>query len=224
MRSPRSRIITAAVLVALLGLLLYAFVLVRLAQVSHKADQNVALKQAVATQAAQIDQLRTQLQTLGQTPIVPPPSPESRQGEPVVVTGPAGAQGAQGPPGPAGVQGLPGAEGPPGSSVTGPPGSDGPPGATGATGATGAAGATGPAGPQGAQGEPGPQGEVGPAGPAGADGAPGPQGPQGEVGPAGPEGPAGPQGPTGPAPSTCSGTGTFNIVTRVVTITNMTCS
>jgi hypothetical protein len=105
-----------------------------------RAEQRDALAQDV-------EQLREQVISLGQTPQAGPP------GESIV-----------GPRGPRGPQGQPGVMP---SPIPGPPGRDG------ADGRDGQQGAPGAPGPQGPQGEPGPSG---PPGPDGSPGSPGPAG------------------------------------------------
>lgn len=130
--------------------------------------------------AADVDQLREQLLSLGQTPDVRSPVPGER--------GPAG------PTGPAGMDGDPG---PAGVSVAGVPGASGPTGSSGPAGPAGLVGPAGSTGPSGPPGEPGPAGEPGPPGPAGEPGPAGADGQDGTTGPAGPAGPAGPRGADG---------------------------
>jgi hypothetical protein len=144
------------------GALVLAGLLLAFWGVVSTRDQNqqLATQQAVAATAAQ--QLATQVERLGATPVVQPPAP---------VAGAPGAAGAQG------AAGLNGASG-----IPGPPGSPGLPGPTGPTGAVGPSGVSGPAGVTGAQGSNGQDGAAGPAGVAGPAGAAGPQGDPGAAG------------------------------------------
>lgn len=136
-----------------------------------------ALSATVKTLAAGVADLRTQLQALGQTPVVGPVAPEVARGEPGAI-GPTGPQGERGP-GPSSEQ-IAGAvasyikDHPPGGGQKGDPGET----------------IIGPRGPQGEAGQSitGPKGDQGDPG-------------QSVVGPAGPVGATGPQGPVGPAPS-----------------------
>lgn len=112
------------------------------------------------TLASQIVALRSQVEALGQEPIVGPPGASGMPGTP-------GAVGPVGPTGPQGPQGFPGPTGSPGAS--------------GASGSPGSVGETGPEGPRGEQGPQGPQGEPGPSGPPGPVGPTGPTGEPGSV-------------------------------------------
>lgn len=105
------------------------------------------------------DQLATQVQQLGETPVAGPPGSRGLPGQ--SVPGPSGS------PGTNGVDGSPGPTG-----KTGAAGNDGSPGTPGTDGVTqtGAPGSAGEAGPPGAQGEPGPAGSDGRDGTDGADG------------------------------------------------------
>lgn len=127
------------------------------------------------------DQLATQVEELGATPVAGPPGSRGQPGP--AVTGPPGADGRDGADGADGQPGESGPTGKPGAAGTdGVDGQDGEPGAAGgdgADGASGQAGAPGPAGPAG------PRGETGPQGPAGRDGSDGKDGRDGQACPAG---------------------------------------
>ncbi|WP_331719528.1 collagen-like protein (plasmid) [Streptomyces sp. NBC_01259] len=117
------------------------------------------------------DQLATQVQQLGETPVAGPPGSRGLPGQ--SVPGPAGSPGPSGAPGADGVDGSRGPSGKTGKAgKAGAAGNDGSPGAAGADGVTqtGAPGSAGEAGPPGAQGEPGPAGANGRDGLDGADG------------------------------------------------------
>ena len=159
-RLPRAELVDVAtgVLVALFG----AWLAVQV--VSLASDLQAANKAR--------DQLATQVQQLGGTPVAGPP-------------GSRGAPGGAGPSGPPGPQGEPGPEGPAGSpGPSGKPGKDGKNGAHG-VGQTGPTGAAGTNGANGATGPQGPQGEQGPQGPPGKDGADGKDGRNGQTCPDG---------------------------------------
>lgn len=158
--------------VAALGVL--AYVVITMQSLSH------SLRDANAAR----DQLASQVQHLGGTPVAGPPGSrgEPGKGEP----GPSGAPGLTGSAGSPGPSGTPGAKGDSGES-----GQPGKPGPSGAPGSAGADGTDGVAGQQGAQG---PAGDPGPAGP---QGDPGPQGEKGDKGETGPAGPAGQTCPDG---------------------------
>jgi hypothetical protein len=114
------------------------------------------------------DQLATQVQQLGETPVAGPPGSRGLPGQ--SVPGPSGPPGPSGAAGAAGADGSPGPSGAPGKA--GPAGETGPPGEAGVDGVaqTGAPGTAGEAGPPGAQGEPGPAGANGRDGTDGKDG------------------------------------------------------
>jgi hypothetical protein len=125
------------------------------------------------------DQLATQVEQLGGSPIAGPPGSRGQPGR--TVEGPPGPTGPAGDPGPTGPAGAPGETGPPGTQgPSGPPGPPGPSGSPGAAGTDGV-GAPGPTGPTGPPGPTGPQGEPGPTGPAGKDGAAGRDGAPGQT-------------------------------------------
>lgn len=114
---------------------------------------------AVSTLAADVRQLRSQIQADGETPDAPDPEQAikdlpNRAEVPVPIPGPPGPKGDQGDPGTPGPSGSPGEPGSIGAS--------GEPGAPGLTGPAGAQGEPGPAGPQGEQGIQGERGEQGP--------------------------------------------------------------
>ena len=98
---------------------------------SHSLGES---NEARATLASQVEALRTQVKSLGGTPVVGPPGSQGQPGQP-------GAIGPQGVAGPPGVQGPPGPQGAPGV-----PGPDGSPGTGGSVGSVGAQGAPGPQG------------------------------------------------------------------------------
>jgi hypothetical protein len=150
MRRPSARMVIALLLYLLVAALL-ALVLTTLINLN---DELRRTREAAILRGEQrdalardVEQLREQVISLGQTPQAGPP------GESIV-----GPQGPRGPRGPAG---------PVPSPIPGPPGSAGP---AGTDGRDGQPGGTGPAGPQG---EPGPSG---PPGHEGSPGSPGPQG------------------------------------------------
>ncbi|WP_405944767.1 collagen-like protein [Streptomyces sp. NBC_00932] len=109
------------------------------------------------------DQLASQVQRLGGTPVAGPPGSRGQPGPSVT--------------GPAGVDGRDGLEGP-----IGPVGPSGKPGKTGASGTAGDDGTPGTVGAAGPQGETGPAGPAGAAGPPGADGKDGTNGRDGTDG------------------------------------------
>lgn len=171
-RTRRYFLITTAISTIATGWIIFRIV--------RLSDQGEDRSRTIRDLAGQVSALRTQVKTLGATPVAPEPSPQVAKGDP-------------GPVGPAGPKGD-----------TGPAGADGKDGATGKDGAKGDKGDTGPAGPQGPQGPQGDRGPAGAAGPQGPQGDPGPAGPQGVAGPAGPQGVQGPSGPQGPPPSSCT--------------------
>ncbi|MFD6968395.1 collagen-like protein [Streptomyces sp. NPDC059949] len=132
--------------VAALGLAGFAFLIILMQGLGHDLR--------AANEAR--DQLATQVEQLGESPVAGPPGSRGEPGH--------GVDGPPGPRGEPGATGSPGADGSPGPS--GPPGPSGSPGVTGSPGPSGAA-VTGPAGPPGPQGE---QGPAGPQGPPGTDG------------------------------------------------------
>lgn len=142
----------------------------RAAQLAVEADKRGS---AVATLAADVRKLRSQLEAEGETPSAPDPEdavedlPE-RAEVPVPMPGPSGPRGERGPSGPPGEDGDNGDDGSDGPrGVPGSPGPSGQPGAAGEDGSDGADGAAGPPGPTGPRGERGPRGEAGQRGPAG---------------------------------------------------------
>lgn len=161
----RGDIAFIAGVVAALGVL--AYVVITMQSLSHDLR---------AANTAR-DQLATQVQHLGGTPVAGPPGSRGQpgRGEPGQsgapgLTGPAGSSGPAGSPGPKGDTGSKGSDG---ADSVGKPGPSGSPGAAGVTGIAGEQGAQGPAGdpgPAGAQGDPGPQGEQGPKGDTGPSG------------------------------------------------------
>ena len=151
----------AAVLGAIVGGLLLAWVVWNVRGLQAELDNANAARDALAAQ----------VEELGEEPVAGPPGSRGDMGE----QGPPGPPGPQGPMGPRGRPGEDGEDG-----VDGDDGEPGDPGEPGASGADGAAGADGTDGAAGPAGPPGPQGEPGPTGPRGE------QGPQGERGPAGP--------------------------------------
>lgn len=156
----------AAVLLALAGavILIWARLDSEVAYREQATAEADLRGEAVSTLAADVRQLRSQLQGLGETPDAPDPSKAvedlpDRAEVPVPIPGPRG---------PSGPTGKPGAD----STVPGPTGS---PGADGSDSTV-----PGPQGPPGADSTvPGPQGERGEPGADGADGAPGPACPDG---------------------------------------------
>lgn len=174
--APRWRsVVVACVLVVLCGAVILIWHRIS-AETSARLAETSARKQAVAEAdrrgsavsklAGDVNALRAQVRSLGQSPVAPDPSAEvsnlkDRTAVPVPIPGPQGEQG---------VPGSPGASGPPG-----PPGSPGPrstvPGASGAQGSPGSD-STVP-GPQGVQGVPGVAGQDGKDGKDGTNGAPG---------------------------------------------------
>lgn len=161
---------------ALFALVIFAWVVITLQGFSHELR---------AANSAR-DQLATQVQHLGGTPVAGPPGSRGEPGRGLV--GPSGLPGLTGPsgsPGPAGARGDTGSPGKSGEDAVGKPGPSGSPGSPGVAGAAGTAG------------EQGPQGPAGDPGPAGAQGDPGPQGAQGPKGDTGERGPAGPACPDG---------------------------
>ncbi|MEU9946936.1 collagen-like protein [Streptomyces sp. NPDC047939] len=114
------------------------------------------------------DQLATQVQQLGETPVAGPPGSRGLPGQ--SLPGPSGPPGPPGVPG-ATVTGPPGASGKPAPTVTPQPGPAGAPGAPGAPGTA----VTGPPGPA----------VTGPAGKDGTDGKDGRDGKDGQTCPAG---------------------------------------
>jgi len=113
-------------------------------------SQSVALQQQgaiISTLAANNDELREQVDDLGEVPVAPP-------SDDVIEDAPAipGATGPQGPAGPQGPRGEPGKDGKDGTD--GAAGPSGQAGTDGSPGATGAQGAPGPAGTDGAAGQP----------------------------------------------------------------------
>lgn len=139
---------------------------------SHKADErakrNDELSTTIAALVADVQALRDQVLTNGDTPVVQAPTPAV-----IAAAAAAGGTGAQGDTGETGAAGEPG-----GTGNTGAVGDTGARGDTGAAGNTGAAGATGDTGAAG-------QSITGPPGPQGENGSVGPQGPQGNQGPPG---------------------------------------
>lgn len=147
--------------VAALGLAGFAFLVILMQGLGHDLR--------AANEAR--DQLATQVERLGASPIAGPPGSRGEPGK--GVAGEQGPRGERGPTGPPGATGAPGPTGPPGE-----PGASGSPGPSGSAGrpGEGETGPTGPAGPQGAPGPAGPQGEQGPPGTDGRDGQPCPDG------------------------------------------------
>lgn len=143
-------------LCAVLALLLLAWVVITMQQLSHDLRSANDARDALARQ----------VQQLGAKPVAGPPGSRGAPGE--SVAGPRGLKGDKGDPGDPGPSGPPGPSGSPGKN--GEDGSNGTDGATGEPGTAGATGPAGPAGPQGSQGEPGPAGPQGDAGADGADG------------------------------------------------------
>ncbi|MEV5131012.1 collagen-like protein [Streptomyces sp. NPDC053705] len=125
------------------------------------------------------DQLATQVQELGETPVAGPPGSRGSPGPSI-----------EGPAGPAGVDGTDGVDGSPGPpGPSGSPGKDGQDGAAGEAGTDGAAGVGEPGvpGPAGPQGEPGPAGQPGTDGRDGTDGQTCPSGYSLQTAPADPD-------------------------------------
>lgn len=156
----------------LFALVVLAWVVITLQGMSHD------LREANAAR----DQLASQVQHLGGTPVAGPPGSRGEPGKGIV--GPSGPRGLTGPagkpaptitpaPGPPGASGKPGKD----STVPGPAGASGQPGAD-----SNDPGPAGPAGPGG------PPGGVGPPGPAGADGKDGTDGRDGRDGQTCPDG------------------------------------
>jgi hypothetical protein len=170
-------------------------------QSDQRADNNAAVVQSFADQAAEAcadPAQRIELAESGFSCSAIESAAENIEADTTLISGPRGDTGPPGPTGPPGADGRdgdPGATGPRGATgpagKAGEPGLPGPTGPTGPTGSAGDDGSTGPAGPKGDRGEPGPPGPEGDTGPAGE------QGPHGEPGPPGDVGPAGPIGPTG---------------------------
>ena len=131
------------------------------------ADEADLRGQAVSTLAADVRELRVQLQAEGETPTAPDPEDAvedlpARAEVPVPIPGPPGPKGEKGDPGKAAPTitpspGASGAQGEPGATVTGPAGPQGVPGES-------VTGPAGPTGPQGEQGPPGPAGQSCPEG------------------------------------------------------------
>lgn len=182
-------------------------VLVLLNQASTRADKADAARDKIAAAFVNdVQTLRAQVTTLGETPVVAAPTPAAvaavtGAAGPPGVPGSPGRDGAPGSQGPVGAPGKDGAVGPTGP--TGLAGKDGVPGLPGAVGATGPSGSPGvpgvsTIGPAGANGADGVDGAAGPAGPAGANGADGASGSPGANGANGLNGTDGAAGPPGP--------------------------
>lgn len=160
----RSMLWVVALLLGLGGAAGVSWLLIERDQLADQLAQEADLRgTAVSTLAADVRQLRAQLQAEGETPDAPDPDQAiddlpDRAEVPVPIPGP---------PGPKGEKGDPGADAP---TITPAPGASGAPGRDGAAGAD----STVP-GPQGPRGEPGADSTV-----------PGPAGPKGERGPVGP--------------------------------------
>lgn len=140
----------------------------------------------IQTLSTSLDTVRSQVQSLGESPKAPKAEDIAPPQETKQIIGPAGKQG---PMGPQGAQGLQGEQGERGAQ-----GAQGPVGGQGKQGVTGAVGPMGPVGPGGPEGPPGP---AGPSGSAGKDGKDGERGPAGEKGEKGDTGAPGPQGEKG---------------------------
>jgi hypothetical protein len=164
-------------------------------QSEQRADNNAAVVQSFADQAAAAcadPAQRIELAESGFSCSAIESAAENIEADTTLIPGPRGATGPPGPTGPPGADGRdgdPGATGPRGA--TGPAGKAGEPGLPGPAGPAGEDGSTGPAGPKGDRGD------QGTPGPKGDSGAPGEPGPRGEPGPPGDVGPAGPAGPPG---------------------------
>jgi hypothetical protein len=167
-------------------------------QSEQRADNNAAVVQSFADQAAEAcadPAQRIELAESGFSCSAIESAAENIEADTTLIPGPRGATGPEGPTGPPGADGRdgePGATGPRGA--TGPAGKAGEPGLPGPTGPIGPAGddgSTGLTGPKGDRGEPGAPGPKGDTGPAGEPGPRGEPGPQGDIGPAGPSGPTG---------------------------------
>jgi hypothetical protein len=170
-------------------------------QSEQRADNNAAVVQSFADQAAEAcadSAQRVELAESGFSCSAIEQAADNIEADTTLIPGPRGATGPTGPTGPPGADGrdgAPGATGPRGATgpagKAGEPGLPGPTGPIGPAGDDGSAGPTGPAGPKGDRGEQGPTGPKGDTGPAGEPGPRGEPGPQGDVGPAGPIGPTG---------------------------------
>lgn len=209
--------VTLSALMVILGVVLVVMV-------KNATHDSAAKSKTVDLLVSDVEALRAQLQSTGQVPVVPAPTPDiiAQRGDPGAA-GPQGDPGVGGSKGDTGVQGDTGLTGGPGETgAVGQQGSPGPAGPQGDPGAIGSNGADGAPGPVGASGA---DGASGPAGPQGDPGASGPAGLQGDPGPAGADGQPGPQGPAGP-PGTAEGTvETITIagITFQCTVTNGVC-
>ncbi|MFB7359658.1 collagen-like protein [Streptomyces gardneri] len=191
---------TLCALVALFGIA--AILWARIGSADQKAA-DLAIEadlrgNAVATLAADVRKLRTQIESDGKTPVAPDPTAAvddlpDRSTVPVPIPGPKGDKGDKGDPGTNAPSPSPGPSGP-----TGRPGINGAPGRDGANGTDGVDGTAGPAGPVGPVG---PTGPAGPAGPTGPPGTPGKDGAAGEDGSDGQNGTPGKDGADGRPPA-----------------------
>jgi hypothetical protein len=187
---------------AIIGLVVGIVCLVALrllyGQSEQRADNNAAVVQSFADQAAEAcadPAQRIELAESGFSCSAIEQAADNIEVDTTLIPGPRGATGPTGPAGPPGADGRDGAPGGTGPrGATGPAGKAGEPGLPGPTGPVGPAGDdgnVGPAGPKGDRGEqgpPGPKGDTGPAGEPGPRGEPGTQGDPGPIGPAGPAG------------------------------------